>query len=139
MAEVTMEVVLTLITCDTCGIEFAVPKSWNQRRVQDHEWWFCPNGHKWQYLQESDLTKETRELELRLQAVINEERHRALVAEKERDSERRKRRKIEKRIAAGVCPCCNRTFEDLHRHMATKHKHYALAPGEQKQIEGTAQ
>lgn len=25
----------------------------------------------------------------------------------------------------GVCPCCNRTFSDLQRHMASKHKGFA--------------
>ncbi|HEX9950777.1 MAG TPA: hypothetical protein VGB53_03340 [Rubricoccaceae bacterium] len=43
------------------------------------------------------------------------------------EAERQKRRaaaqkgahtRTKKRIAAGVCPCCNRTFQDLARHMA---------------------
>jgi hypothetical protein len=29
--------------------------------------------------------------------------------------------KIKKRVGNGVCPCCNRTFADLQRHMASKH------------------
>ena len=29
--------------------------------------------------------------------------------------------KLRNRAAAGVCPCCNRTFAALARHMATKH------------------
>jgi septal ring factor EnvC (AmiA/AmiB activator) len=29
--------------------------------------------------------------------------------------------KLKKRAANGVCPCCNRTFANLQRHMATKH------------------
>ena len=29
------------------------------------------------------------------------------------------------RIAGGACPCCNRTFQNLARHMATKHSDYA--------------
>lgn len=29
--------------------------------------------------------------------------------------------KLKKRAANGVCPCCNRTFVDLARHMAGKH------------------
>ena len=29
-----------------------------------------------------------------------------------------------KRAAAGVCPCCNRTFKQLARHMERKHPNY---------------
>lgn len=29
--------------------------------------------------------------------------------------------RITKRAKAGVCPCCNRTFQQLARHMASKH------------------
>ncbi|HYC31767.1 MAG TPA: hypothetical protein VEB59_05720, partial [Gemmatimonadales bacterium] len=29
--------------------------------------------------------------------------------------------KIKRRVAGGVCPCCNRTFSDLARHMSGKH------------------
>src|SRR5262245_22389812 len=29
-----------------------------------------------------------------------------------------------KRVAAGVCPCCNRSFVQLQRHMKTKHPLY---------------
>lgn len=29
--------------------------------------------------------------------------------------------KLKKRVAGGACPCCNRTFENLARHMQTKH------------------
>lgn len=31
---------------------------------------------------------------------------------------------LRNRAAAGVCPCCNRTFEQLGRHMTTKHPEY---------------
>ena len=27
-------------------------------------------------------------------------------------------------VSGGACPCCNRSFENLARHMATKHKDY---------------
>lgn len=29
--------------------------------------------------------------------------------------------RITKRAKAGVCPCCNRSFENLRRHMASQH------------------
>lgn len=44
-----------------------------------------------------------------------------LVAEVER---LRKALEIKKRVGNGVCPCCNRTFENLSRHMSCKHPEY---------------
>jgi hypothetical protein len=32
--------------------------------------------------------------------------------------------RIRNRVANGVCPCCNRTFADLHRHMASQHPEF---------------
>lgn len=29
--------------------------------------------------------------------------------------------RLKNRAAAGVCPCCTRSFENLRRHMTTKH------------------
>ena len=29
--------------------------------------------------------------------------------------------KLKKRAAAGVCPCCNRSFENLRRHIDSQH------------------
>jgi hypothetical protein len=46
---------------------------------------------------------------------------RANAAEQARLKAERKTKRIEKRIHAGVCPCCNRTFQNLARHMNTKH------------------
>lgn len=139
-----MTTTLELITCcnTTCGIQFAAPEHWVTQRRRDHSWWYCPNGHNQHFPDESDVTKAQRlqrESELKAQAQINEERHLRVVAENERDKAVRAKRKIEKRIRAGVCPCCNRTFGDLHRHMTTKHKEYGLPPGKDaKQLTGAA-
>lgn len=36
--------------------------------------------------------------------------------------------KLKNRTAAGVCPCCTRSFENLKRHMATKHPAFTDEP-----------
>ncbi len=38
--------------------------------------------------------------------------------------------KIKNRIGHGVCPCCNRTFENLHRHMTTQHPTFTAEAAE---------
>jgi hypothetical protein len=32
--------------------------------------------------------------------------------------------KLKKRASAGVCPCCNRTFSNMARHMAHQHPEF---------------
>lgn len=129
------------LVCGTCGIEYSVPTHWLKERKETRTDFFCPNGHCRVFVESTAdrLLREKNEMERRLQAQLNDSNHARLVAEKERDAERRKRRTIEARVSKGVCPCCNRTFQDLQRHMATKHKDYALPPGVPKQIEGTVQ
>jgi hypothetical protein len=41
---------------------------------------------------------------------------------------------VQKRVGNGVCPCCNRTFEDLARHMKVKHREYSLAAAPPAQL-----
>ena len=40
--------------------------------------------------------------------------------------------RLKKRAIAGVCPCCNRTFQQLAAHMAHKHPDY-----KQPEVKGT--
>lgn len=129
------------VTCCSCGILFAVPTDWIDARRADKASFYCPNGHSLSY-QVSTLEKvkqEKERVEREMQSKLNEANHALLVVQKECESERRKRRKIEARISKGVCPCCNRTFSNIQQHMSTKHKEYALPPGQAKQIQGTVQ
>lgn len=142
MAEITFTVKFVTEECCNCHAQFAMTENLNTEKRRDHSLFYCPRGHGQHYTGLSDVEKERRdkiEIQNRLQAKLNEETHLRLVAEKERDTEKKKRRKIELRVAKGVCPCCNRTFDDLARHMAGKHKDYTLPPGHQKQITAAAQ
>ncbi len=132
---------MSQLTCCNCGISFGVPDHWENERRADKRTFCCPNGHPQAFIESTidRLRRETNAAALKLQAEINETRHVLLVTQKDRDSERRKRRKIEARISKGVCPCCNRTFDNLQQHMSTKHKEYGLPPGNQRRIEGTIQ
>ncbi len=44
-----------------------------------------------------------------------------------RRAERAAKTRIKNRIANGVCPCCRRSFKNLHRHMQSQHPDYAGA------------
>ncbi len=114
------------ITCGKCGIVFGVPDRWLEARRQDKTTFYCPNGDPRAYVKsEADKLREQLEKSsLGFQAQLNTERHARLVAEKSLKTETAKRRKIEKRVANGVCPCCNRFVDVLDKHMKTKHPEY---------------
>lgn len=145
MSVLRFEINLRAIQCcaANCGITFAVPLEWDDAKRRTHGSFTCPNGHSQSYLGESSLEKAERlkrEAENRLQSQLNESRHEAEVLRRERDKAIKQKKQIERRIAGGVCPCCNRTFEDLARHMKSKHKEYGLPPGSNpKQLPGAIQ
>lgn len=126
------------IDCGGCGIVFGVPNVWLENRKRSHKAWWCPNGCCRAYQEESDVEKAQR-LAREAQARVNQEQHLRLVAERERDKVLLQKKRLEKRVARGVCTCCNRTFENLARHMVSKHAQEMLLPGTEKRIEGTVQ
>jgi hypothetical protein len=44
-------------TCihENCGVHFAVPKQFQDKRRKDHKTFYCPNGHPQYYPHKSDL------------------------------------------------------------------------------------
>ncbi len=131
METVSISANLTVMTC-SCGIIYAVPEIWRKEKERNHATWWCPNGCPRHYPGESDIEKAKRErteTEQRLQSELNAARHLKLVAERARDKAVKDKRKVERRVAHGVCPCCNKTFNDLSNHMVTEHKDFRLPAG----------
>ena len=114
------------ICCD-CGIEFHVPVQF-QRACQENskKSFHCPNGHSQHYTEsEADKLRRERDKLKQEQAYLND-RLRQLRDEREAAERSASARKgvitrMKKRAAAGVCQCCNRTFQNLANHMANKH------------------
>lgn len=109
-----------------CGIWHAVPKSLvdNQRRqFQDGEKQtsiHCPIGHGWVIKGESEASKLQRRL-TREESRHDQTRAELRETEARRRAEKAAKTRIKNRVAAGVCPCCKRCFQNLGRHMTTKH------------------
>lgn len=113
--------------CFKCGIPFGIEES-KQRELNERGGsFYCTNGHGQIYVV-SAVQKLQRELESKnneLRAAVNSKEYfRELSDKKERSLKAVKGHKtrILKRIHAGVCPHCSRNFENLSRHMDTKHK-----------------
>jgi type 1 glutamine amidotransferase len=65
MSEVNITDQFVLITCykSDCGISWAMPKSWDKHRLDDHKTFYCPNGHTQGYVVKSDSEKLKEEIE----------------------------------------------------------------------------
>jgi hypothetical protein len=118
--------------CCNCGVLFALPDQL-RRQLLDHprrQFW-CPNGHGQWYVGETEaqqLKRHAEQLERALaaeQAVATHERDQRRAAERSNAALRAVNTRTRRRIAAGVCPCCRRTFQDLASHMAGQHPQYA--------------
>jgi NMD protein affecting ribosome stability and mRNA decay len=119
-------------SCASCGIAFCVPPDWLRARRQDVRKFFCPNGHELSF-RESTADKLQREISRQRQenARLVEEAAAAKDAARAALMREGKARKdldrVRTRIHGGACPDCNRTFANLARHMATKHRANASA------------
>jgi len=128
---ITLETLLELVTCVRCGVPFAAPVDMLARRRDDHGAFYCPNGHSLSFPQQTDAEKAQAEVEKYKQLWKAEQRYAAGALE-ERNAAQRSltatkaaHTRTKNRIANGVCPCCNRSFANLHNHMQTKHPTYA--------------
>jgi hypothetical protein len=103
------------IHCYRCSIPFWVPELFDKERHAKADEFWCPNGHN-QVYSKSDAQK------LREQLEAEKQRHQATLAREneERAAKEKLERKL-KRVHRGVCPHCNRTFQNLARHMCSKH------------------
>ena len=116
-------------TCCSCHIRFAMPYSFQKRCREDSKVLFCcPNGHYQHYSGEQTereaLRRERDRLKqqaARLEDEAREAREDADAAKRQAAAFKGVATRIKNRVQHGVCPCCNRTFQDLARHMKSQH------------------
>lgn len=116
------QVSLVVRNCPECGIPYAVPDYFIPQRQKDHKTFYCPNGHQRYFPEgESEAARLRRMLEdaTRSKSAIAAQLIDTQAALKKAE---KKVKQVNTRVHAGVCPCCNRTFQNLARHMAAKHK-----------------
>lgn len=120
-AALEIAVTLTEINCGDCGGVYALNERYRKQREDQSGYWHCPYCQtSWGYGKGS--------LQNAQEALAAEQqRHRETLARlnetaAERDRQAAAAEQAKKRAMAGLCSCCNRTFTNLARHMATKHK-----------------
>lgn len=112
---------LTTETCCNCGMLFAMTTEFRAARLKDREIFHCPAGHKQHFTGASEEAKLKKELERKAEMLAAAEA-RTRSAQIERDQVTRAHMRMRTRVMNGVCPCCNRTFQNLMRHMRTEHQ-----------------
>lgn len=114
---------LESITCCNCGTLFAMPQHLLKTfRGDPSRWFYCPNGHK-QHFSQSEADRLRKELE-RSERKLEMSENRIATTKRELSRVTKAHKKMRVRVMNGVCPCCNRSFENLRQHMATKHPEF---------------
>lgn len=123
---ITEKITLETEDCPNCGVVFAMPTLLIKKRREDGGDFYCPNGHSMHYGNNLKTQNE------KLKQQIAGEQRRAEAAQRETERVRRSLAaqkgqvtRLKNRAANGVCPCCNRYFANVHRHMTSQHPEFA--------------
>lgn len=127
----TYEGTLTVTSC-WCGVRMAIPSSLYREARDNGQSVYCPLGHTFVW-SETEVDRQRKRAE---QAEGNLQRARER-AQAERDLREDTERRLsaqkgattraKRRHAAALCPCCNRSFVQLRRHMENKHPDYVAS------------
>lgn len=125
MPEITLTETLQVTSC-WCGVNLAIPDSLYREAHDSGHAVYCPLGHTFVYGNTWKKRAEEEE-EKRRRAEQRARASRELLEAEERShaATRGHLTRTKKRVANGVCPCCNRSFVNLRRHMDCKHPEYA--------------
>lgn len=121
----TLAVQLQSVDCGECGGVYAINERYHQKCAQEGKSWTCPYCNVgWGFENRGENARLKAELEaekvrkVRALAEANEQRSRAIRAEESRE-------RLKRRVKAGACPCCKRSFVALARHIANKHPEFS--------------
>lgn len=129
----TLAVEMKQINCGECGGSYAISERYRSQKQTEGKTWNCPYCKvSWGYAK-----SEIQEVRKQLKAAENK-----LVAERASHDQTKSAlhganiqatkkanelKRVKTRVHNGVCPCCNRSFANLRRHMTTKHPEYQTA------------
>lgn len=126
--------------CCRCRCPMALPiELYKAAKSSPKIIFYCAYGHEQHFLEgESEETRLRRDRDRLKQeaARLEEERSNAIVrAEKAEKATKR----LKRRAAGGSCPCCDKTFADMGRHMKVRHPGFlASSPNNVVPIKKTA-
>lgn len=117
-AAIALAVEFAQINCGECGGVYCITENYRESKEKNSASWHCPYCQTgWGYAGDNSYKAKLEAEKKRHQASLarlNEAVHTL-------ELERKKAVRLRKRVQAGVCICCNRTFVNLARHMKCKH------------------
>jgi len=117
-----------VVRCYTCSVPFGITDEIYRRVVTDAKGSiYCPACGKETCWRESEDQKRIKELERKLAWEASEvARQKACRDSVEASLAATKGvvTRLKRRVSAGTCPCCQRTFKQLAAHMKFKHPNY---------------
>lgn len=129
----TATITLVPMTCSGCGTVFGLNEQFRDKRYEDGQGFYCPNGHRLSWSEtETDRQRKRAERAEREAAY-----QRDLAARRQTHVEAVSRSlastkgvvtRLNRRVAKGKCPCCRSHVPDLAEHMALNHPDYADSP-----------
>lgn len=138
MNTITHTTTLTVQECCNCHVLFGMPHEWDTSLRESHAMFYCPAGHGQHYTGKTEAQKLSEKLkEAEQRAIIEKNRLNYSEArlsstldqlgatQRSLTGHKAAKTRIKNRIAAGVCPCCNRSFQNVARHMAGQHPTFA--------------
>lgn len=104
------------------GFDFAMSRTFYDETQRTKRTWYCPMGHPraWRGKTTEQSLKDARAKATHLQDQLR-------AAVRDAEASRVQLLRDRARFANGVCPCCNRFFDNVHRHMSSKHPDYTPA------------
>lgn len=123
---------LTAVNCGVCGATYAINERYRLKKKENGGGWHCPYCQtSWGYFGKTDFQLEREKREL-LEQQLHRERASHDQTRADRDAAKRReaaqkaaKTRIKNRVGKGVCPFCNRTFQNLQRHMQSQHPGFA--------------
>lgn len=118
---IAIEINQTLVTeeCCNCHMLFAVTQDFHQIAKDTGRGFYCPLGHCQSYSETTVMRLQKEKASLEQQLLMAKDN--AVLEMKRREQVERQAKRVNKRIHNGVCPQCHRSFDNVRRHMATKH------------------
>lgn len=113
-----------LIDCCKCHAPFMMTADAIYRFKQSKDTFCCPycgTTQGWFNDSEVDVLKRKLDAERRGKELAQRQAKNAINKAR---AEKAAKTRIKNRIKNGVCPCCNRTFANLHAHMKKQHPDY---------------
>ncbi len=110
---------LTKISCGECGGVYAIAERYREECWQQGGSWRCPYCNcQWGFFSNN----ENKQLSERNIATAERIRHdQTKMSLRATKAVATRRKKQIDRVDKGVCPYCDRTFQNLQRHMQSKH------------------